>query len=122
VFRVVPEIRKGEATQYRSHIPFQFEEAATALYMRVKGRWINRAFPIWNKEIEEILVEEHKGTMIIVFVDWTIQYNIQIVLERMVRGEKTYHCFPSIRCPDHDVHLATPTFNDSMLSVEIIKN
>lgn len=85
------EIRKGEAT-HTGIIPFlKLVEAATKSCsqggLRAGGSTVH--FPIWNKEIEEILVlKNNKGTddNRVRRLDYSIQVS-KLFWERMVRGE-----------------------------------
>jgi ribonucleoside-diphosphate reductase alpha chain len=115
------EIRKGEAT-HTGIIPFlKFEEAATKSCsqggLRAGGSTVH--FPIWNKEIEEILVlKNNKGTddNRVRRLDYSIQIS-KLFWERMVRGENI-SLFSTSDVPGLYDAFGTPTFNDLYVKCE----
>lgn len=115
------EIRKGEAT-HTGIIPFlKLTEAATKSCsqggLRAGGSTVH--FPIWNREIEEILVlKNNKGTddNRVRRLDYSIQVS-KIFWERMVRGENV-SLFSTSDVPGLYDAFGTPEFNDLYLSYE----
>lgn len=115
------EIRNGEAT-HTGIIPFlKLTEAATKSCsqggLRAGGSTVH--FPIWNKEIEEILVlKNNKGTddNRVRRLDYSIQMS-KLFWERMVRGENI-SLFSTSDVPGLYEAFGLPEFNDLYVKYE----
>lgn len=115
------EIRRGEAT-HTGIIPFlKLAEAATKSCSQggLRDGSTTVHFPIWNREIEEILVlKNNKGTddNRVRRLDYSIQMS-KMFWERMVRGEEIT-LFSTSDVPGLYEAFGLPEFNDLYLKYE----